>query len=89
LVVGAGIAGLDAARILQDAGLRALVTQNIAFQMRAVTPGMHKVITETMPNISLNLKLACTLLSLLRWRYSRCREPLAHPFFKFIHKSSQ
>jgi predicted NAD/FAD-dependent oxidoreductase len=42
-----------------------------------------------MPSISLNLKLACTLLSLHRWRYSRCREPLTQPFFKFIPQSLQ
>jgi predicted NAD/FAD-dependent oxidoreductase len=49
---------------------------------------MRKNIEETIPNISLSSEPFATLLSVHRWRYSRCRESLPMPFFKVINQSA-
>lgn len=49
---------------------------------------MFRIIREWHPKISLTRVHAVNLLSLHRWRYSRCREPLPLPFFKVITQSS-
>lgn len=48
---------------------------------------MSNIIKEKSPNIELSPAPLATLLSLHRWRYSRCRQPLPMPFFKVITQS--